>query len=384
MQKISREQLAEAAEVVNRRHFLANAGYGIGALALSQLLAADGRAATPEAADENPALTNPLAPKPPHFAPKAKACIFIFLEGAPSQIDLFDPKPKLNELDGQPLPESLTKNIRFAFIKKESAVLMGSPRKFQRHGQSGMVFSDFLPHLAGCADDMLMVRSMHTDQFNHHPAQLTLLAGRSFFGLPTMGSWLTYGLGSESQDLPGYVVLSAGRGTSGGALLWSSGFLPSLYAGVPFRNQGDPVLNLSNPAGLPPELQRQGLDVARELNTDRFREMHDPEIASRIAGYELAFRMQSSAPELIDLDGETHETLEAYGVHREDPSTGKAQRGGGPGQYRQFATNCLLARRLVERGVRCVSLFHASWDHHSNLNTELRTIAAWPTSRSRP
>ncbi|HBB74082.1 MAG TPA: sulfatase, partial [Planctomycetaceae bacterium] len=258
----------------------------------------------------------------------------------------------------------------FAFIKKETAVLLGSKRVFSQHGQCGMEFSDLLPRIAAHADDILMVRSMHTDQFNHHPAQLTLLAGRPFFGLPTLGSWLTYGLGSESRDLPGYVVLSAGRGTSGGASLWSSGFLPSMYAGTLFRNQGDPVLNLANPAGLPPDLQRQALDVARDLNAERFGLLRDPEIASRIAGYELAFRMQSAAPELIDLSGETRATLDAYGVERPDPPV-KAARGGGPGQYRQFATNCLLARRLVERGVRFVSLFHASWDHHSNLDVEL-------------
>jgi hypothetical protein len=358
-----------AAQQDTRRYFLQNAGYGIGATALASLLAGDRPAQAADA--DGPSLANPLAPKAPHFAPKAKQCIFIFLEGAPSHIDLYDPKPKLNELHGKPLPESMTKNVRFAFIKKETAVLLGSKRTFKKYGESGMEFSDFMPHIGSCADDILMVRSMHTDQFNHHPAQLTLLAGRPFFGLPTMGSWLTYGLGSESQNLPGYVVLSAGRGTSGGASLWSSGFLPSMYAGVLFRNQGDPVLNLANPAGLPPELQRQALDVAKELNTERYEKIHDPEIASRIAGYELAFRMQSAAPELIDLSDETQQTLDLYGVNRADPSIGKSNRGGGPGQYKQFATNCLLARRLIERGVRFVSLFHASWDHHSNLDAEL-------------
>jgi hypothetical protein len=359
------ERWRQKAETQARRRFLGMSGYGLGAMALAQLIGGGDRAKADEAE-----LANPLAPKPPHFAPKAKNCIFIFLEGAPSQLDLYDPKPKLNELNGQPLPESMTKNVRFAFIKKESAVLLGSPRKFSQHGESGMVFSDLLPNIATCADDMLLVRSMHTDQFNHHPAQLSLLAGRPFFGLPSMGSWMTYGLGSESQDLPGYVVLSAGRGTSGGASLWSSGFLPSSYAGVTFRNQGEPVLNLANPPGLPPELQRRGIDVLRETNAGNFARQHDPEIASRIASYELAFRMQSAAPELIDLSKECQATLEAYGVERKDPST-KASRGGGPGTYRSFATNCLLARRLVERGVRFVSLFHASWDHHSNLDSEL-------------
>jgi hypothetical protein len=358
-----------AAQRHTRRYFLENAGYGIGAAALAQLMAGGAHAAAPAKSDDD--FADPLAPKEPPLPAKAKHCIFIFLEGAPSQIDLYDPKPKLVELNGQPLPESMTKNVRFAFIKKETAVLLGSKRTFKKYGESGMEFSDLMPNIATCADDILMVRSMHTDQFNHHPAQLTLLAGRPFFGLPTMGSWLTYGLGSESQNLPGYVVLSAGRGTSGGASLWSSGFLPSMYAGVLFRNQGDPVLNLANPAGLPPELQREALDVARELNTERLREIHDPEIASRIAGYELAFRMQSAAPELIDLSDESQATLDAYGVNRPDPEMKGAKRGGGPGQYKQFATNCLLARRLIERGVRFVSLFHASWDHHSNLDVEL-------------
>jgi hypothetical protein len=354
----------------SRRYFLQSAGYGLGMAALSQLLAADGVNAAPAESKEPASLLNPLAPKPPHFAPKAKHCIFIFLEGGPSQLDLFDPKPKLNELNGKPLPDSLTKEVRFAFINKESAVLLGSQRKFTKHGKNGQELSDLLPHLSKCADDMLIVRSMHTDQFNHHPAQLTLHSGRSFFGLPTAGAWLNYGLGSESQDLPGYVVLSAGRGTSGGASLWQSGFLPSVYAGVLFRNQGEPVLNLSNPAGLPPDLQRLGLDAMREINDTRFKTAHDPEIASRIASYELAFRMQTAAPDLIDLSKEERKTLDMYGTERDDPKI-KASRGGGPGQYQAFAKNCLLARRLVERGVRFVQINHASWDHHSNLDSEL-------------
>ncbi len=350
---------------VTRRALLQTAGYGIGLAALRALMGTEGANASAASG-----ATDPMAVRKTHFPPRARSCIFIFLEGAPSQIDLWDPKPKLNELNGQPLPESLLKEVRFAFIKKETAVLLGSKRTFRRHGESGMEFSDLTPHLAQCADDMLMVRSMHTDQFNHHPAQLSLLCGRSFFGLPTAGAWLTYGLGSECQDLPGYVVLSAGRGTSGGATLWQSGFLPSVYSGVLFRNQGEPVLNLANPAGLPPELQRAGLDSLRELNQARFDAVGDPEIASRIASYELAFRMQSAAPELIDLSGETQATLDQYGVGRKDPDI-KASRGGGPGQYHAFAANCLLARRLVERGVRFVQLNHASWDHHSNLDSEL-------------
>jgi hypothetical protein len=349
-----------------RRDFFTTTASGLGMLGLASMLQSEGllAAATPGAN------ADPLLPKPPHFAPKAKSCIFIFMEGAPSQLDLFDPKPKLNELHGQPLPDSLLKNVRFAFIKKETARIMGSNRKFTKHGQCGMDFSDLLPHLATCADDLLMVRSMHTDQFNHHPGQLLMQCGRATFGLPTIGSWLTYGLGSESRDLPGYVVLANGRGTSGGASLWQSGFLPSVYSGVLFRSQGDPVLNLKNPEGLPAELQRAGLDTLAELNRARFEQARDPEIASRIAAYELAFRMQTAAPELIDLKGETPATLAAYGVEREDPPI-KAARAGGPNQYRSFGTNCLLARRLVERGVRFVNVIHASWDHHSNLDKEL-------------
>jgi uncharacterized protein (DUF1501 family) len=349
---------------LTRRDFFTTTASGLGSLALASMLPSESALATPTAN------ADPLLPRAPHFAPKAKNCIFIFMEGAPSQLDLFDPKPKLNELHGQPLPESLLKNVRFAFIKKETARLLGSPRKFEKHGQCGMVFSDLLPHLATCADDLLMVRSMHTDQFNHHPGQLLMQCGRATFGLPTIGAWLTYGLGSESRELPGYVVLSNGRGTSGGASLWQSGFLPSVYAGVLFRSQGDAVLNLKNPAGLSAELQRAGLDTLAQLNQMRFEQARDPEIASRIAAYELAFRMQSAAPELIDLSSEKPETLAAYGAEREDPKI-QATRGGGAGQYRAFGTNCLLARRLVERGVRFVNVIHASWDHHSNLDKEL-------------
>lgn len=358
--------IQKLAENHTRRHFLSSAGYGVGMAALAGLLAADGKLNASEAL---PARTDPLAPKAPHFAGKAKSCIFIFLEGGPSQIDLWDPKPLLNEMDGKPLPDSLTKEVRFAFIKKETAALQGCNRVFKKHGESGMEFSDLTPNLAQCADDMLMVRSMHTDQFNHHPAQLSLFCGRSFFGLPTAGAWLTWGLGSESQNLPGYVVLSSGRGTSGGASLWQSGFLPSVYAGVPFRNQGEPVLNLTNPNGLPPELQRVGLDALREMNSARFNVVGDPEINSRIASYELAFRMQTAAPDLIDFSKETQQTLEAYGVDRSDPTF--QGRGGGKGTYDSFSKNCLLARRLVERGVRIVQINHASWDHHSNLDKEL-------------
>lgn len=353
----------------SRRNFLATTANGVGMLALASLLKNDGLLAADGAASESAAV-NPLAPRPPHFAPKAKNCIFIYLEGAPSQIDLFDPKPKLNELDGQPLPESMTKNVRFAFIQKETAVLMGSPRKFSRHGECGMELSDLIPHIASCADDIALVRSMHTEQFNHHPGQLLMNTGSPIFGTPSVGSWLNYGLGSESDRLPGYVVLTSGRGTSGGTSNWSSGFLPTTYQGVLFRNQGDPVLNLSNPAGMSRAMQETTIAAIADLNRQRHQVVRDAEINSRIAAYELAFRMQAAAPELIDLSSESQQTRDLYGTDRDEQGL-KGSRAGGPGTFASFSTNCLLARRLVERGVRFVNIFHASWDHHSNLDTEL-------------
>jgi len=351
----------------SRRAFLANTANGAGMLALATMLRDDGLLAADTAAEPG---ANPLAPHVAQFAPKAKACIYIYLEGAPSQIDLFDPKPKLNELDGQALPESMTKNVRFAFLQKETARLMGSPRTFTKHGGCGMELSDLLPKLATCADVICLVRSMYTEAFNHHPGQLLLNTGSQMFGRPSIGSWLNYGLGSESKNLPGYVVLTAGRGTSGGTSNWSSGFLPTTYQGVLFRNQGEPVLNLNNPDGVTDELQRRSIEGLSELNRRRLEAVGDQEIATRIASYELAYRMQASAPELIDLSGESKGTHEAYGLGRDEPGI-KASRGGGKGQFEAFSRNCLLARRLVERGVRFVNIVHASWDHHSNLNNEL-------------
>ena len=298
-----------------RRQFLTSSASGLGLAALGSMLTQDGLLNQATAASRE-SVVNHVTSNLHHFAPKAKSCIFLFQAGAPSHLDLFDPKPKLNELDGKPLPADMLEKIRFAFIKKESAVLLGSPRRWRKHGECGMDFSDFVPNIASCADDILMIRSLHSEQFNHHPGQLLLSCGRASFGLPTMGSWMTYGLGTESQNLPGYVVLTSGRGSSGGASLWSSGFLPSHYAGVLFRNQGEPVLNLANPAGLSNEQQRRSLDTLKAMNEDRLHEMGDPEISSRIASYELAFRMQSAAPELIDLSGETAATQEAYGVGR--------------------------------------------------------------------
>jgi hypothetical protein len=346
-----------------RRRFFTSAASGLGAAALASLLAEDG------VKGQTNSIANPLSPKPPHFAPRAKSCIFIFLDGGPSQMDLFDPKPKLAELHGQTLPESMLENVRFAFINKE-ATLKASPRKFQKHGECGMEFSDLLPRMAGCADELCMVRTVVSDQFNHHPAQLTMQCGEAKLGRPAIGAWIAYGLGSFSQELPGYVVLTGGRGTSGAATLWSSGFLNSAYGGVLFRTRGEAVLNLADPPGLPRPVRRMGLDALRDVNQAKYEETLDPEIIGRIANYELAFRMQSAAGQLNDLSDEDQRTRDAYGVDREDARI-KVKRDGGPGQFRDFATNCLLARRLVERGVRFVNVFHATWDHHEDVDGEL-------------
>jgi hypothetical protein len=370
-----------------RREFLNTTASGIGMAALGAMLTQDGVMSSANASSpmDAPAdkdvdkarlrgqralVTNSLGPKQPHFDPKAKACIFIFMAGAPSHLDLFDPKPELIKQHGKPLPESMLKKVRFAFIKKDKALLQGSPFKFTKHGECGMELSELLPHMGSVADDLLLVRSLHSDQFNHHPGQLLMQCGRGTFGLPSMGSWLTYGLGSESQNLPGYVVLNSGRGSSGGATLWQSGFLPSTYEGVLFRNQGEAVLNLKNPDGLPPVLQRKGLDAVKAVNEGRFSEIRDPEIAARIASYELAYRMQTAAPELIDLSAESSHTKEMYGLDRKEPK-GFGGRGKQGDTYHSFANNCLLARRMVERGVRFVNIVYSSWDHHSNIPKEL-------------
>ena len=302
--------------------------------------------------------TDPLAPRAPHFPGKAKRIIFLFMEGGPSQIDLFDAKPALQKWHGTALPKSMTKDLRLAFTNPNAAV-WASPRKFQPYGQCGTEFSEWLPHTAACADDICLIRSMHTDAFNHHPGQLLLFSGTTQFGRPTVGAWVTYGLGSESENLPGFVVLASGKGTSGGASNWSSGFLPSSFAGMVFRNSGDPILYLSNPAGVSRESQRLSLDVVGDLNAQHQADTGDLDIASRIASYELAFRMQMAAPELLDFAKEDPRTLEMYGVNREPT--------------RAFATNCLLARRMVERGVRFVMLTHASWDDHTELEKKLKT-----------
>jgi len=356
---------------VTRREFFTTAAGGLGGVALTSLLDQQGAFAAGKQMLAAGAAVNPLASKTGHFPAKAKSCIFIFFAGAPSQLDLFNYRPELQKLSGQKMPESLSEGVRFAFIQKDTATLMGSNRKFEQHGQSGMWFSDLVPHIASCADDICMINTMHTDQFNHHPGQLMMQCGQARFGLPAMGSWLSYGLGTENQNLPSYVVLTAGRGSSGGATLWNNGYLPSVHGGVLLRNQGPPILDLENPAGLPDELQRKGLDVIRELNQRRYEQVHDPEIASRIANYELAFRMQTEAPALTDLSTETKQTLDDYGVNRPEPEGGKGRTGTGD-QFKSFATNCLLARRMVESGVRFINIIFASWDHHSGLNEGLK------------
>ena len=337
-----------------RRKFLQQCAGGLGTIALWHLMAREGRAAQPEVMLPE---VNPLKPKSAHFAGKSKNIIFLFMEGGPSQLDLFDPKPGLNKWDGQSLPPSMTKDLKLAFIKPDAKV-WSSPRAFSRFGQCGMEFSDFLPYTATCADDICMIRSMFTEQFNHHPGQLMLNCGSPLVGRPSMGAWVTYGLGSESQNLPGFVVLSSGAGTSAGSANWSSGFLPSTYQGVTFRNSGDPVLYLSNPSGISNQIQRSTLNAIRDLNESNFADSGDFEIASRIASYELAFRMQSAAPELLDFSQESEKTREMYGVDK-DPT-------------KPFATNCLLARRMIERGVRYVQIMHASWDDHADLVTHLK------------
>ncbi len=342
----------QIARLVARRHFLRDCHLGLGGIAAASLLARDGFAA------ENPGPTavNPLAVKPTHFPAKAKNVIFLFMAGGPSQLELFDSKPKLQELDGQVIPPSFVSNKRFAFIKGE-AKLLGTKRKFAQHGESGQTVSECLPHLSKIVDDICMLRAVKTDVFNHGPAKFFMNTGSPLFGRPSMGAWLTYGIGSESTDLPGFVVLQSGpRGPRGGAPNWGSGFLPTTYQGVPLRSSGQPILNLSNPEGIDNEAQQRFTSSVAQMNKFRMDATGDPEIATRIASYEMAFRMQASAPELMDLSQETAETMKLYGCEPGKPS---------------FATNCLLARRLIERGVRFVQLYHTDWDHHGNRGTEL-------------
>ncbi len=321
---------------VTRRHFFKQAGFGIGGAALASLM-------------QEQLLAQAARDLAPHVAPKAKQVIFLFMAGAPSQLDLFDDKPALRKYDGQDIPADIVKGERFAFIKG-TPKLLGSPYHFRRHGQSGHEISDLLPHLATIADDIAIVKSMSTTQFNHAPAQIFMNTGHQIIGRPSMGSWLSYGLGSDSQDLPAFVVLLSGENNpDGGKSCWGSGFLPTVHQGVEFRSGADPVLFVSNPDGVDAELRRASLDALRDLNGLRHAHVGDPEIETRINAYELAYRMQTSVPELTDISNETAATHELYGTE--------------PGQT-SFANNCLLARRLVERGVRFVQLYHRGWDTH--------------------
>lgn len=334
---------------IARRHFFGECGVGVGKMALAGLLAkASGQTALGAVPT---APVNPLAPRPPHFPGKAKSVIYLFMAGAPSHLDLFDYKPKLAEYEGKSIPPEVIGGQRYAFIRPDAAA-MGPQFKFAKHGQSGAEISEALPYLAKVVDDICLIKSVKTDQFNHAPAQIFFNTGFSQPGRPSMGSWVTYGLGSEAEDLPAFVVMSTGSGISGGAANWSSGFLPTVYAGVRFRNQGDAILNVSSPEGVDSQLQRETLDLVGQLNRRKLDQTGDPEIATRIAAYEMAYRLQSSAPDLMDLKGESKETLELYGADPDTPS---------------FARACLLARRMVERGVRFINIYNEGWDAHSDI-----------------
>jgi len=338
--------------LLTRRWFFKECGVGLGAIALGSLLGE-----SKARASIDPAGHNPLAPRQPHFQGKAKSVIFLFMAGAPSHLEMFDYKPMLAKYDGKVPPAELVKDYRAAFISP-NATFLGPKYKFAKYGKCGAELSEILPHLSTIVDDVAIVKGMVTDAFNHAPGQIFMNTGSQQFGRPSMGAWVTYGLGSESQDLPAFVVFSSGgKRTSGGSSNWGCGFLPTMYQGVMFRNQGEPVLYLGNPKGVDQELQRDTLDTLRRMNEKRLRMVGDPEIATRINSFEMAYRMQTSAPELIDLSKESKQTLDMYGVDPAKPS---------------FAMNCLLARRLVERGVRFVELFHEAWDQHGNLTMDVK------------
>ena len=332
---------------ITRRHFFTDCGIGVGKIALAGLLT--GALRQPAAAAARPA--GPLAARPPHFPGRAKAVIQLFMAGAPSQLELFDHKPKLAAIEGKPIPPEVIGGQRYAFIRPDAAVL-GPRFRFARHGQSGAEISEMLPWLATVVDEIAIVKSCRTDQFNHAPAQIFMNCGFAQPGRPSMGSWVTYGLGSESDDLPAFVVMSTGGGISGGSANWASGFLPSVYTGTRFRNAGPPILNVDSPAGADGRLATDTLGLVSTLNRRRLAADGDPEIATRIAAYEMAHRLQTSAPELMNLAEESAETLALYGC-----SAGEAS----------FARACLIARRLVERGVRFVTIYHEGWDAHSDV-----------------
>ncbi len=347
---------------IARRHFFRECGVGLGKMALASLLTDAFTASRAQA--QNSPLPGTFGrggggegvSHHPHFAPKAKRVIHLFMAGAPSQLDLFDYKPELAKMEGKPIPPSVINGQRYAFIRPDAAVL-GPQFKFSKHGQCGMELSEMLPHLATVADDICLIKSVKTDQFNHAPAQILFNTGFGQPGRPSIGSWVTYGLGAETRDLPSFVVMSTGAGISGGAANWSSGFLPSVYSGTRLRSQGDPILNVSRPQGMDDRLQRDTLDLVGEMNRKQLETQHDPEIAARIAAYEMSYKLQTSAPELMDLRSESKATLEMYGADPDKPS---------------FARACLLARRLIERGVRFVNIYHEGWDAHSDVVGNLK------------
>ncbi len=332
---------------ITRRHFLRDSQMGLGGLALALLLNDQGKVR----ADQP--VANPLAPRAPHFSGQARNVIYLHMSGSPPHLDMFDYKPELVRRDGQNCPEEFLRGRRFAFTRGVPK-LLGTPHQFAQHGQCGAWFSDVVPNLANIADDLCFVKSMYSDQFNHAPAQLLLYTGSTQFGRPSMGSWVTYGLGSENQNLPGFIVLvSSGTNPSGGNALWSSGFLPSVFQGVQCRSQGDPVLYVSNPQGMDRNMRQMTLEALRDLNEMQGTDMGDPETQTRIAQYEFAFRMQTAVPEVMDISREPQNILNMYGA-----------RAGGA----SLANNCLLARRLVEQGVRFVHLFDWGWDFHGTRN----------------
>tara|TARA_B100000519_G_scaffold69507_1_gene59316 strand:+ start:169 stop:1626 length:1458 start_codon:yes stop_codon:yes gene_type:complete len=336
---------------IARRQFFGDCGVGIGKIALGSLLAGEVLGRQPD---------NPLAAKSPHFKPTVKSVIHLFMAGAPSQLELFDEKPTLTRLEGKPLPESVIGDQRYAFIQPNAGVL-GPQTKFGIHGSSGQIISEVLPHLPKIADEICILRGVHTDQFNHAPAQIFFNSGFGQPGRPSFGSWVTYGLGSMTKELPSFVVMNTGGGLSGGAALWSSGFLPTVYTGVMFRKQGAPILNVESPEGVSEKAQRESIAFIKRLNQRKLQQLNDPEIETRIASYEMAARLQLSAPELMDLSTETKETIALYGCEPEQAS---------------FSRSCLLARRMVERGVRYISLYRSGWDAHSNVLGNVKSGAA--------
>ncbi len=338
-------------ELETRRLFLKQLSFGLGGAALSGLMGGCGlNNSTMTSGLENTFdPTNPLAPKAPHFAAKAKSVIYLHMAGAPSTLELFDYKPELAKLDGKPCPPSLLEGKTFAFIRGVPKML-GPQAKFNQHGHAGAWVSELLPYFSQVADEVSFLRAVHTDQFNHAPAQIMMHTGSPRLGRPSMGSWVTYGLGSENSDLPGYVVLtSGGNNPDGGKSLWGGGFLPSVYQGVQCRTKGDPVLFLGNPDGMSRDIRKTSIDAINDINRQTYKEFNDPETLSRISQYEMAFRMQISVPEVMNIEDEPAYIHEMYGTQ-----PGKAC----------FANNVLLARKLVEKGVRFVQLYDWGWDSH--------------------